>query len=326
MLEADDQNSRTKTEQNGFALLVVVWALALLAGIAVTFTGVVNTHIRLTQNAIDSAQAEALANGGVRLAALILSSQSTVRENTSTPVDANEKAQKCKFGEDGSLILIIGDEAGKVDLNTASTGLLNSLLEGIVADSQKAASLAAAITDFRDTNDLVSLNGAEARAYEQAGLLFGPKNAQFDSVQELEQVIGMSDTTYLKLLPFVTVHSKRNGIDPSVASSDLLQILSSASHRLNMNKTASLTKEGLMPSNVNIPVQYVIRSSRRHFQIIAAVETHSGGRFVREAVVELKRYSTPRFVFKEWARGEWPDFSGIGYLEVEDCGSYLSIR
>jgi general secretion pathway protein K len=57
-------------------------------------------------------------------------------------------------------------------------------------DPDQAESLADAIADFRDADNLKHLRGAEEPEYRAAGLAWGPKNAPFQTVEELQQVLG----------------------------------------------------------------------------------------------------------------------------------------
>ena len=59
-----------------------------------------------------------------------------------------------------------------------------------------AAALVDAIVDFRDEDDLHCLQGAEDRDYADAGLPRGAKDAAFEAVEELQQVLGMTREIY----------------------------------------------------------------------------------------------------------------------------------
>src|SRR5690606_20421139 len=88
--------------------------------------------------------------------------------------------------------LRIIDETGKVDLNLADTPLLSALLQALEGDPATADQLAAAIADWRDSDSLTQpAGGAEDPAYAEAGLPYGAKDAPFESLAELRQVLGM---------------------------------------------------------------------------------------------------------------------------------------
>src|SRR5690625_4200857 len=81
--------------------------------------------------------------------------------------------------------------------------------------------LADAIEDWRDEDDLPRLYGAELAEYEAAGYPYGPANQPFGSVDELQQVIGMSWDLFRELEPLLTVHSSGQ-INPAFASADAI--------------------------------------------------------------------------------------------------------
>ena len=74
-------------------------------------------------------------------------------------------------------------------------------------DPAKAQSLADAIADFRDADNLPRLRGAEEAQYRDAGLVWGPKNAPFQTVGELQQILGMTAEIYRRVAPDLSVYS-----------------------------------------------------------------------------------------------------------------------
>ena len=91
----------------------------------------------------------------------------------------------------GRVLVTVEDEAGKVDLNSASEPLLRALLAGAGATPVEVDRITAAILDYRDADNLRRPDGAEADEYRLAGRQNGPKNAPFDSIFELGQVLGV---------------------------------------------------------------------------------------------------------------------------------------
>lgn len=206
--------------QAGIALVIVLWVIALLSVIAGGFAMGMRTHTTLTFNQLAAAQAKALAEGGVQRAILDLleAEQDRLWRDDGTP-------NQLTLGG-GKIEIAILDESGKVDLNTAQDDLLNGLLRVMgVTDNQQRDALVDAIADWRDPDDLKRLNGAEAADYKAAGLPYGPKNGPFDSVDELQQVYGMSRELFQRLRPFVTVHSQQPTVNPMVAPREVLLAL-----------------------------------------------------------------------------------------------------
>ncbi len=136
----------------------------------------------------------------------------------------------------GALKVAVHGEAGKIDLNTADEELLRGLFriaswtgpdgEPQGLDEAAAAALTDAIRDFADPDDLTRLNGAEDRDYRAAGLPWGAKDAAFEAVEELQQVLGMTAPLYQAVAPALTVYSGAKGVDASLAPRQVLLALS----------------------------------------------------------------------------------------------------
>jgi general secretion pathway protein K len=120
----------------------------------------------------------------------------------------------------------IYDEAGRIDLNFASADLLNNLLETAGVEADQRMSLVDAIMDWRDSDDMRRLNGAEDDDYSAAGLPYGAKDAKFDTVDELGLVLGMRPEIVQAIQTVLTVYSRQPGINPAVASAQALQAYS----------------------------------------------------------------------------------------------------
>jgi general secretion pathway protein K len=229
--------SRGARPQRGLALVVVLWVLVLLALIAASFTYTTRTEVKLTRNIIDNAKAEALADAGVYRAVLGL-----MDPNEATRWKADGRVYSFRSGgvgeaadraddadedgaRDGDVRITIQDEIGKIDLNRAQDELLQSLFELAGLGPDEAAALVDAIVDFRDPDDLVRLNGAEDRDYAAAGLPWGAKDAPFEAVEELEQVLGMNLEIYRRVKPALSVFARRPGFNPHFAPAEVLLAL-----------------------------------------------------------------------------------------------------
>src|SRR3970282_2169673 len=82
------------------------------------------------------------------------------------------------------------------------------------------------IADWGDTAVLSQpAGGGEDPDYANAGLPYGAKDAEFESIAELQQVLGFTPATYARLEPHVTVFSGRARPDPAFASAEVLDAL-----------------------------------------------------------------------------------------------------
>lgn len=205
---------------HGIALVIVLWMLALLSVIANSLVFSLRAEVQVAGNHVATARAEAAADAGVFRA---------IHELTRPPTDplrwqGNGLTHEWQFDGVGLRIALL-DEAGKIDLNAAPEALLASLFRSQGADDEAASRLADAIVDWRDPDELRRLNGAESEDYLAAGKDYGPKNANFETIEELRLVLGMSDALFRRVATLVTVHSGRSGIDSTVAPRAVLMAL-----------------------------------------------------------------------------------------------------
>jgi general secretion pathway protein K len=277
----------------GFVLVSVLWLLALLTLVTLVLLTAVRLDVRATGQLSRHAEAEALADGMMRLVALRLGDR--------RPVDAAGLARDgtpllCGHG-DAAVAIAVTDVGGLVDLNAASASLLEWLLRGLGVAPDKAVALAAAIVDFRDEDDVPGVNGAESAAYRAAGLAHGPKNAPFETVTELDQVLGMDLALLNRLRAVATVHSRQPGIDASLAPRE---VLSAAAASSRTDVAAAASPQLGASERADIPSEFRIPSRARAYRVTVGVQLPGGGRFAREAVIEPDRTVPLGFWLREW--------------------------
>jgi general secretion pathway protein K len=209
-----------KAGQRGIALIAVLWALVLLALIAATVLGESRSASRLARNLADAARAEAMADGGVHRAMAGLAAPAPAGGwRADGTVYAWQRG-------DGEIRVRIEDEGGKVDLNRVGGPLLRRMFEGLGLDSARAEKLADAILDYRDADDRRRKHGAEDADYLSAGLPFGAKDAPFEAVEELRQLLGVDRDLYAAVRRAVTVYSRARRSDLKAAAPPVRAALS----------------------------------------------------------------------------------------------------
>jgi general secretion pathway protein K len=197
--------------QQGAALLLVLWLIALLTALVSAFALTARVEALQGRTLGDGARAQELARAGLEYALARVGDPSPA-----THWQPDGRTYHWQF--DGSDIEIrIVDESGKVDLNQADPALLAALMRVSGVDGDRATHVAAAIADWRDVDTLVQPNGAEDAEYAAAGLPYGAKNAPFDTVAEVEQVLGMTPQIFAKLQPYLTIYAGRAMPDPVFA-------------------------------------------------------------------------------------------------------------
>src|SRR4051812_4144520 len=115
------------------------------------------------------------------------------------------------------------DESGKIDLNTAGDDLLQGLFVSAGLPMDKAMQLSGALQDWRDPDDASLPNGAEASEYKSAGLSYVPRNSPFQTVSEVQQVLGMNYELYSRIEPAITIYA--GGTQPNAAYAPLEALL-----------------------------------------------------------------------------------------------------
>jgi general secretion pathway protein K len=240
----------------------VLWALTLLSVIAASLSTETRSEARIARNMADSAAARAAADAGIQRAILDLLDSQGGALLGAAKFRPDGTVYAWPFGN-STVYLSVHDELGKLNLNQAPEALLSSLFETVGIDQGGAAALAGAIADFRDADKLQRLQGAEEAEYRAAGLAWGPKNAPFQAVEELQRVLGMTTEIYERVAPFLTIYSIGNAVNAKVADEQL---------------TAALRRVGF---------NYFVESPGTAYSIRAEAKHASGAVFVRESVVQL---------------------------------------
>jgi len=201
----------------GLAFVVVIWLLALLAILMGAFAILARTENFQARHLFDGTQARYGAEAGVNRAVLSLYDPDPERRWV-------PDGRTYEFEFEGMQVgLEVTDESGKIDLNAADQQILINLFIAAGADEREAIELADAIIDFRDPDDLVMPHGAELAEYEAAGLPYGPKNAPFDLITELQQVLGMSYERFLSVRHAITVYTGQGQFNPAFAPLEALR-------------------------------------------------------------------------------------------------------
>ena len=116
-------------------------------------------------------------------------------------------------------------ETGKIDINKADQTLLQGLMTYAPVDEEQQTKLVSAILDWRDKDDLVHIDGAEKKEYQDAGLSYQPRNKPFQTIEELQLVLGMDKSVFLWIEPLVTVYSGQQQVTVQLATKEVLQVI-----------------------------------------------------------------------------------------------------
>ncbi len=205
--------------QRGVALIIVLWMLVLLTIVVGVYSVLARTEAMQARFVFDTTEARYAAEAGLHRA--VFEMRNPDLETRWVP---DGRAYFMDFG-DAVVEMRVTDESGKIDLNSADDLLLIELFLSLGVDELGATQLADAILDWRDEDDLPRLYGAEIEEYLAAGYPYGPANQPFQSVDELQQVMGVSWELFRRVEPLLTVHGRGGQPNPAFASAEVLAAL-----------------------------------------------------------------------------------------------------
>lgn len=187
-------------QPHGFALIVTLWVVTALATVALCFGHTVRLEQLRAANTVATVDAEQATVAAVRYVQALLDAADPALAMPDADTASLEAvpvgtARFWMIGRSSTDTMpdepVFGllDEGAKLNLNTATAEML-AALPGMTAE------LAAAIVDWRDTDDEPQPDGAESETYLRRDPAYACKNGPFESVEELRLVHG-ADTDLL---------------------------------------------------------------------------------------------------------------------------------
>jgi general secretion pathway protein K len=202
--------------QRGLALVLVLWILILLTVTSGAFALMARMDQLEANQLLSGTQARFWAEAGLNLAVVELREPD---DEERLIADGRPYATVL----DGVTIEVSAtDERGKLDINAASEATLAILFTNHGLDPAEAEVLAARVQDWRDTDTVERVNGAEEETYFAEGRPFGPANRNFMLVDELLQVLGMPYELWRRMEPGLTVYARTDLPDIAFAPPEAL--------------------------------------------------------------------------------------------------------
>ena len=180
---------------NGTILIVTIWVVLVLAGLALVFARSMRVAAMVGANHVASLEAECITAGASQyaMAKLVSSSEQEASElMDSEPYEAMQVGKgyvwllRSDLEDDRELDYGLTDESGKINLNSASEEMLLKL-PGMTAE------LAASIIDWRDEDSEITPGGAEDEYYLLLSESYNCKNSPLETVDEILLVKGASE-------------------------------------------------------------------------------------------------------------------------------------
>jgi len=261
-------------QNSGFALIIVLWTLVLIAFIAAHLTASGRTEIRIAGNLVANAVTQAAADGGIFEAVFNLSNP---QPDERWPVDGS--VRELVIGN-SRVRVRLEDEAWWINPSTASPALLEALLRATGSDPETARRLAIAIGEWVGDSSLVPRPQNLVLAdYQAAGLDYGPPGAALETLDELGRVLGMTPATLAALRPHLTLFGPPQ---PSAATADpvVAAALAEASQGPAVSAdqpppdvlTTRITAIAFGPSNARVTRSAIVRLGAalpRGYEVIA---------------------------------------------------------
>jgi general secretion pathway protein K len=205
-----------RRRSGGFALLIVLWTLVLIAFIVAHLTASGRTEIRIAGNLVADAVAEAADDGAI-FAAIF----NQLEPNPDQRWPLNGQAHEVAIGN-RRVMVQLEDEAGRVNPSTASPALLEALLRTTGSDAESARSLAAAIGEWVGSAAVARPHDVVLADYQAAGLDYGPPGEPLETLDELGRVVGMTPAVLAAIRPHLTLFGppapNPRSADPVVAA------------------------------------------------------------------------------------------------------------
>jgi general secretion pathway protein K len=286
-----------RAAQRGVALVIVIWVSLLLMVVASTFIVERRTEAMVVRNSVSLARAEAAADAGVQRGII------EMYRNDNSPEKWARDGTPHDWTFDGIPVRVeLRDESAKIDINTAADPLVRGLLVNAGLSDEDAAKVLDAILDWRDADSLKRPNGAEDADYEAAGLTYKPANAPFQAIEELQLVLGMRPDIYRRLAPNITVFSRQPGINPALASRDVLLSIPGITTEIVDSYIA--TREAAQKANQPVPTLPQAAPFTSGNTMVATVRSEArlddGAIFTREAVALLRPVPRKPVTFVAW--------------------------
>lgn len=268
-------SSAIRNPQSAVILIAVLWIVAVVGFIGVTYAFRTHTDLKAAAYARSRMQADLLAQSAIEKARAVLALDDPSADYLGeTWADApNFFADVPLDGVPEGIFSVIGrvdetdrliryglvDECGKINLNTATRDMLVRL-PGMTADAVDA------ILDWRDSDDVVRSRGAENAYYLGLRRPYTCKNAPFESIEEVMLVRGMTSAILWG------EDANRNGLlEPNEDDADTLSPADDQDGVLNMgiyryitiwSKAANVDADGKQRIFLNLPQQQLIQALR----------------------------------------------------------------
>ena len=241
---------------------MVLWVLTLLAVIVGQLSFSVRNELKALRNLKESAEAYYIAEAGLALATLALSQGDGLGGNTdverpATLLRVNTPIPVVPYAG-GRIGIWVDNASGRVNLNTADASMLRLMLGGLGLDDGQVDTIVDSILDWRDDDEFHRASGAESDYYRRLSEPYESKNADFESIEELRLVKGVTAELFARIESRFTVFA-----DPASESRQLRRLFRrrpvAGVNRINLNAAPSAVLSalpGMTPDLVDVVAEF----------------------------------------------------------------------
>jgi len=226
----------------GIALILVLLVIVLLMAIVFEFSFAMRVEINAAQNFKDETDCYFYAQSGFYQAVAEITKSHVFLDDEETTEETSpwrEDQRKIEMGIGrGKAEVTIGGERGKYDINTVPENLLRNLITTLGIKEEERDIIVDSIMDWKDTDNLHRINGAEDDYYQSLPHPYHCKDGPFDVVEELLQVRGVTPSLLYGvfatnkgeekpfwqkgLVDLVTVYTRSFQVDANTAPKEVL--------------------------------------------------------------------------------------------------------
>ena len=289
--QGDKSKWAVQLAERGIALILVLWVVVILSMAVLSLSLLTRTEALTTLSFKEELENKFFAEAGIRRGIMELFYRHANR-NQQVFLEGFEvfqcdgRSYTAEVG-DGHYRLRITDESGKINLNTLRDNngiILKNLLMNSGVVEETAGIIVDSVLDWKDIDNLHRLNGAEDDYYQSLPKPYKAKNADFDSLEELIFVRGMTRSILQGspdrkgILPFCTIDTKTDKINLNAAPLDVLKAIPGMTEEITQRiltyrdlspaeKVQSLT--GWLGGDFNVLAPYVTTSESNVYSIDA---------------------------------------------------------
>ena len=183
---------------------MVLWVITILSVVVLEFSFAMRTEVNITRNYQEQLNLYAAAQGSLQraVAELILKRDARFQQLRKNVKEGEAPFEYQEWVTDGreypvpfekveGAVRVMG-EAGKVNINRVSDGMLRKIMTNLGLQAEARDVVVDSILDWRDPDDFIRVNGAENEYYQSLREPYDCKNGDFDSVEELMLVRGIT--------------------------------------------------------------------------------------------------------------------------------------